>query len=82
MIDVKECPKCGEELPPTPEFFYRCAKTYDSLQSWCKACHDEYHWGRKEAVRVLARLKRERYDVFTPFVILSGPSLGEQLRLL
>ena len=34
----KKCSRCGKELHPTGEFFYRDSKTKDGFQPACKKC--------------------------------------------
>lgn len=38
---VKRCTKCKEDLPATPEFFWRRVYNLDGLWNICKACCSE-----------------------------------------
>lgn len=69
-LEEKECTKCFEELPATTEFFYRFTRSYDGLSSQCKACSDTCTRLRRQRMKTLNRLKKERYMVFTPFRLL------------
>ncbi len=41
-MDLKQCNKCKEEKPATPEYFRRNKKSIDALTGWCKACFQKY----------------------------------------
>jgi len=36
---TKNCPRCADIYPRTPEFFHRAARSHDGLRSECKICH-------------------------------------------
>ena len=46
------CPHCKEWWPAIPEFFARLRKDGNTMQSWCNACHVEYHRERHPPKRI------------------------------
>src|SRR6266567_4357200 len=60
---IKRCSKCKQELPATPEYFFRCAKHLDGLQSSCKACrHNELLRAKEQN----PNFYKERYQKYYP----------------
>lgn len=83
--DEKECGKCGDILPATRVWFYRCGATHDGLQCYCKRCRNmlakqysrvnnlRYRY-RMKARKLLLDGRMTRYRIFNPFVIVDGPT--------
>jgi hypothetical protein len=40
---VKECRRCFEIFPATPEYFYRNSQSKDGLHAYCKVCKSDIH---------------------------------------
>ena len=52
----KRCCKCKEDLPATPEFFWRDRSQKDGFYPYCKACYYELPCAkRREAIRAEKR---------------------------
>ena len=70
-MDLKRCPKCGEEKPATTEFFHRHKQAKDGLKSWCKECNTAAarEYGRKNKEKVAeyhARYYQENRERLLP----------------
>jgi len=77
IVPQKQCTKCHEWKPATPEHFYRHKKSPDGLYPQCKACKDAYRktpegrdvvkrkvekWRKTESGKAWVRAKFQRRD--------------------
>lgn len=51
---TKHCPKCGRDLPATPEYFHRNKQAKSGLHTYCKECktaHERNHYANDDQYR-------------------------------
>ncbi len=60
---MRQCSKCKKMLPATTDFFYRCSRMYDGLQSYCKRCQtvDAKKWYSKPLSKLRCKHVRDEY---------------------
>src|SRR5690554_689476 len=51
IMRTKICRKCREELPATPDYFYRGKRGKYGLRSYCKPCHNKTGAERKRRIK-------------------------------
>src|SRR5438270_13348575 len=56
IIPLKHCPKCGNDFPPTLQYFYVDNSKKSGLSCYCKKCQTQ----RKRPRKNLSDLKRHR----------------------
>ena len=81
IVPQKQCTKCKEWFPATPEYFYRHKKSRDGLYYSCKTCKDGYRhtpegrevvkrkvekWRKTENGLAFVRAKYQRRDELLP----------------
>lgn len=60
---LKRCPKCGRDFPPSREFFYADARTPNGLMCYCKSCHSKLTNGlRRPEYRAWLNMKQRCHN--------------------
>lgn len=61
LSEIKICTKCGKELSPTTEYFYKRKDGKFDLHSWCVECYREYNKQQYEEKKDYILKKRKKY---------------------
>jgi len=69
-MDMKRCPKCGEEKPATTEYWYASKQTHSGLTGWCKECMKaksrQHHGDNREECNERSRRYHREHHVPRP----------------